>query len=180
MTDLQKRETLKRMGITGISALAASLAASPAASTPVLTALNASSVEDLNPRAVMNASRGVSDLSINIIATTSVPESTAVFTNMTDEELLVQHFLPGTIVFGNRSVDLNGVPASPLLRIAPHGVVSRPVQLVPVDTGAIMEYVWADDAVSPISEHTDVITLGAFVADRRLLVYPVPTLPVPA
>jgi len=173
MTDLQKRETLKRMGVAG--------AVAAVATTPVLATLNPATVGLSAAVGAPPMQRGVSDLSISIIATTSVPgSSTAVFTNMTDEEIVVQHFLPGTIVFGDRRVDLNAVPGAPLLRIAPHGVVSMPVQVNRIDTQAMMEYVWADDAVSAISEHTEVVTLGAFVADHRLIVYPVPALSIPA
>ncbi|MBX2882442.1 MAG: hypothetical protein KTR32_21010 [Granulosicoccus sp.] len=167
MTDLQKRATLKKMGVTGVGMAVAG--------TPAAAAWRhvAEKHEVVTEHHVANS--GVSDLKIEIIASTSVPENTVLFTNMTDEEIVVQHFMPGSIIFGDQYLDLNGVRGDLLIRIPPKGVISRPVRLSRLSNQPVMEYVWADDAVTPITEQTRVVSLGAFVADQRWYVYPVPT-----
>lgn len=131
MTDLQKRATLKKMGVTGVGLAVAS--------TPAMAAWQHVNEKSGPASLLPPVTQGVSDLKIDIIATTSVPGDTAVFRNMTDEEMVVQHFMPGSIIFNDHYVDLNSVRGDMLIRIPAQGVVSRPVRVTRLSDQPVMD-----------------------------------------
>ena len=164
MTDLQKRHTLKLIGGTGIGV-------GTIVSPLVATALNAgtsgktSGVVDSQPI-------GVADLHIDIISTTAIPEQSVILTNNTNDVLQIDRFIPGAVVFEESMVDLNSLITSSPIVLEPHHSLASIIDVRPVSAHPILEYVWASDAISPLSPETDIISVGVFVADRQAVVYP--------
>lgn len=196
MTDLQKRQTLKLITGTGLGFSALGVAG--LSSSLLASESNTGSAQyapDISSR-----SRGVADLQIDIISTTAIPEQSVILTNNTDDVMTLDKFMPGTIVFKDSMVELNSLLESGPITLEPHHAMSATVEvwnllalstlapraLVPPALAApklappnlappIIEYVWAENAITELSTETDIIAVGAFVADRQAIVYPIET-----
>jgi len=163
MTDLEKRRTLKLIGGTGIGAGLASSSA-------------IASFDLLNP-AETDAHSGLSaggtvELDINIISTRALPEQSVILTNNTDDVITIDRFMPASVIFNESLVDLNSLLESGPLHIAPHQSVSSEVEVWNLLAKPVLEYVWATDAMYPLSDETDIVPVGAFLADGKAIVFP--------
>lgn len=116
------------------------------------------------------------ELQITIVSTDAVVEDTVILINKTTQPLHIKQFRPGAVVFSNKLVKLNDLCQSDKdLVLQPERPFAAPVKiwhlLTLADSG--FEYIWANEAVSPLSENTDIVTLGGYVTEQQAVLFPV-------
>jgi hypothetical protein len=161
MIDKQKRNTLKLIGGSGV--VAATATSASLLGTSLAGAADTQAVSPLR-----------ADLEVMIIDTGSLPEDTALITNLTNGDVVIDDFLPGTIFFNDKWVSLNDVFSRSLLngRVVPAGhSVSAPIKFQPLGHGETGDYLWAQQSVSALTEQTDIVTLAATLQQRRAVVF---------
>lgn len=162
MHDSSKRNTLKLLGGTtaGI-AIPTSVVMAESATRP-----NAAS------RFPAGAKRSP-ELLIQLIHSTAVPDDSIVLQNKTNDKLVISRFMPGTVIFDDVQCDLNEAAQQELVLEAGQ-LMSLRTLMTAVDSDSIMEYVWANGVVDPASKYSDLstVTMGAFMADNKAIVYP--------
>lgn len=175
--DARKRQTIKMLG------------AVPLMSVPVMGA--AGGLAQLSSEAVSRAESAIASLpmakprtsmalEIHIINGTAVPENSVLIRNTTNEDMIISRFMPGHIIFDGQHMDLNAAinkntinansDALPLVSSAGQSKAFL-YDIADAKHFRHVEYVWADHAVAALSEHTSVVTLGAFMADTNAVVY---------
>ena len=177
--DAGKRSLLKAIGWSSVAAGIGGL------STGVLAAETAAG--HAAPKAESaGVKQGVHrpELGINIFSSSSVPGESVVFRNSGDQAVTIDGFVPGAIIFGNRVIDLNDLlhgdgQGSGSIEIAPTRIVSFLAYSQPLhQKGSINEYVWVEESQRQISEDAVLVSLGAFLADGKAVVYPYADQPV--
>ena len=110
-------------------------------------------------------------LEIQILDTTAVPDNNVLIRNSSDEQLIINRFVPGHIYFNDQIMDLNeAVGNAPLLLKAGQSKAFD-FKLWPVVNAGPVEYVWADHVVENLNDNTSVVTLSAFMADTNAIVH---------
>lgn len=179
MIDLNKRDSLKKLGMAGIATAATGASAMAIAFESAESILGATTESGMQPR-----SYGVTDLKIDIIQSSNLQLDTVLLSNLTDEDMLIRHFRPGSIYWDNQYLDLNALRAnsgdSLALQVPALSAISVSARSQTASNLNPMEYVWADDAIDIIDHQTTKVSLGAFVVDHQLLVYPIPGLSIAA
>ena len=165
MIDHNKRNTLKLTG-----------AALAAAAIPAKTLLASVADHSRAGQPAAGASLGVSELKIEIFSSSSERRNTIVLTNLTDTPIEVNHFKPGTVVWGNQYIDLNALRGDVGIRLARESAMNFSVHRKTLHHALQSEYIWADDAITVIDRTTNRLLLGAFVSDSQLHAYPIPTI----
>ena len=171
--DAQKRRTIKMFGTIPLMSVPV------VGSAGALTQKNISSTRhaDVAVAALPAAKPRTSmALEIHIITGTSVPENSVLIRNTTDEDMIISRFMPGHIIFNGQHMDLNAAINADIGTAQPlflSGGQSKAFLYDIADAKDFrhVEYVWADHAVAALSEHTSVVTLGAFMADTNAVVY---------
>ena len=164
MIDHKKRNTLK---ITG--------AALATAAIPAKALLAGVADYPATGQSTAAENLGVSQLKIEIFASSTEDRNTIVLTNLTDRPMNVNHFKPGTVVWDNQYIDLNALRGDVGIHLAKGSAMNFSVHRKTLHHAFQSEYIWADDAISRIDQTTDKILLGAFISDHQLLAYPIPT-----
>jgi hypothetical protein len=162
MHDSSKRNTLKLLGgSTAGVAIPTSFAMAETATRPN-TASPFPAATKRNP-----------ELLIQLIHSLAVPDDSIVLQNQTNEKLVISRFMPSTVIFDDVQCDLNEA-AGRELTLAPGQVISLRTQMMAVDSDSIGEYVWANGAVQPSLNYSDVsiVFMGAFMADKQAIVFP--------
>lgn len=168
MTDTSKRRTLKWFG-------AAPLTAIPFASMAGMS-------NDLDPQQLdlPPAVQRKSELQIQIIDTSSVPDNSVLMFNAGTEQLLINQFITGTVIFNNRMLDLNSMTTAAPIVLEPGQTKSFDAEVFSVLAVPPVEYVYADHAAEILNAETSVIRLGAFMFDDMAVVYADPAKIVPS
>lgn len=160
MLDSKKRQTLKFIGAVPLVSLP--FAASATLLDPTETLLP--ELPNPSPRTGM-------DIEIMIIDSSAVPDNNVVFRNHSDETLFVSKFLPGHIVYEGKLMDLNAAMGDRHIELLPGQSKAFQYDVWPIVNAGPVEYVWAEHAIDVLSEETSIITLGAFMADTKAVVY---------
>ena len=166
MPDQKKRRTLKVMGAIPLAGVAAGVAGTATASLASMADFSSSSVL---PKPVSRT--GSMQLDIQIIDTSAVVNNHLLVRNTTDEALTVTRFMPGHIVFNNKFLDLQQLINSKPLVLMPGQSKSFDYNIQPIEKMSNIEYVWAEHAISALSIETNVVYLGAFMADTNAVIY---------
>jgi len=161
MHDISRRSTLKLLAATGASAVL------PVSLLTVEAAAQASGVSQFPAPATRTP-----DLYIDLIRSTAVPDDSVVLYNASSETIVVGNFVAGAVVFNDVKIDLNAAAGGKSLVIKPQQLVSLRTKAVPVQRDEVMEYVWANSAAQPISDHLTTVQLGVFMVDDQAIVYP--------
>lgn len=162
MTDTSKRRTLKWFG-------AAPLTAVPFASMAGISAGLDPQQLDLPP-----AVQRKSELQIQIVDTSSVPDNSVLMFNAGSEQLIINQFITGTVIFNNRMLDLNSMTTAAPIVLKPGQTKSFDAEVFSVLAVPPVEYVYADHAAEVLNDETSVIHLGAFMFDDMAVVYAEP------
>ncbi len=161
MHDSSKRHTLKLLGgSTASVVIPSSIVMAEAATRPT------------RHNQFPQAAKRRPELLIQLVRSTAVSEDTVVLRNTTNGQLVISQFMPGTVIFDDVQCDLNEAAAGKELILQPGQVMSLRTQMAPIDTDSVMEYVWANASTQPISGDVSLVSLGAFMADGRAVVYP--------
>lgn len=128
-----------------------------------------------------DASFAVASLTVEIVTGESTPEDTVLLSTIANSPVSLQRFMPGTLAFGDRTLDLNRVLLSGELKLVPGAVQSVLLPAVPRQPdSALREYLLVDSAVEmlgaiPGATHdtrAQIITLHAMVdAEGTAAVY---------
>jgi len=164
MLDQNKRRTLKILGITPLVSLPVVATAAGSGHT------NEPELNSILPETTDNQGTGM-PLQIQILDTISVPDNNVVLRNTSDEPQLISRFLPGHIYFNGKIMDLNEAVGNAPLRLQAGRSKAFDFKFWPVVNAGPVEYVWADHAVEALNENTSIITLGAFMADTKAVIY---------
>lgn len=172
LLDAGKRQSLKLLGGAGLGLAAGGIAFVPQAS---------AGTRDENPETRNHNVSRQHDIMIEIFSSTGVTGESVLIRNTTSDELAIAGFLPGTIVFGNRYVDLNELLANDgnasQLTITPGHTISFQANARAIsENDSIHEYVWAESSKTQVTEDCVVVSLAGFMADDKLVVYPNPQL----
>ncbi len=165
MFDQNKRRTLKMMSVT------------PLVSVPLFASLVSQSQANMvdnnatSHNLKTDNKSGGTQLHIQILDTTSVPDNNVILRNDSNDTLIISRFMPGHIFFNNQIMDLNEAIGSDQLVLQPGQSKAFDFEIWPVLNAGPVEYVWADHAVEILNENTSVITLGAFMADTNAIVH---------
>lgn len=178
MIDPDRRTTLKLMALGGATAATASL--------PAWAAAPLRGAADAHPA---GSAEGSPDLVIQVIDCDSFAFDTLMLSNTTDAPMRITQFLPATLIYGDKHLDLNALTgrsnSSDVLELpAGHSRSWQADAWRREPEAGLVEYVWANDAVEALTDETRVYKLGAFLADQRAIVFPdprrLPRLSVPA
>lgn len=164
MIDQTKRNSLKAIGV------ATAAAALPSPMLMASTAFEKLSLETGN--AIENL--GISDLKIEIITSNSVKHNTVILSNLSEQTIAVKHFKPGTVIWGDQYLDLNGLRGHVGLNLAPGSAMNLSVHRQSIHHAFQSEYIRADDAITTMDKNAHRILLGACLSDGQLLAYPIP------
>ena len=165
MIDRTKRSTLKMMGMA--TAAAALPAGTLLANNEVIAPLTAGAV---------SPNLGVSDLKIEIITSSDVKHNTVILSNLSDDTLPIKHFSPGSVIWEDQYLDLNGLRGHVGLTLAVGSAMNLSVRRQTLKHSFQSEYIWADDAVNTIDRNTSRVLLGAYLHNGQLHAYPIPTI----
>lgn len=121
-------------------------------------------------------SQDISDLRIEILTSDTVNHNTVILTNLSDQTIQVKHFRPGSVIWDDQYLDLNGLRGHVGLSLTAGSEMHLSVHRKKIKYSFQSEYIWADDAMAPVDKHTNRILLGAFMADGHLHAYPIPAI----
>jgi len=165
MPDISKRRTIKLIGvapIVGVPVVAS-------AASDVLSQQARKTTIDSLPPAVPRLNS--MQLDIQLIDTSAVTSQEMLIRNTTDEKLVVTQFMPGHVVFGDRFIDLQAALRTQSLVLNAGQSKSLDFDIMPINKMDHIEYVWADHAVHALSDETNIIHLGAFMANTSAVIY---------
>ncbi len=166
MIDQKKRSTLKSIGLV-----------TAAAAIPSQALLASNRFEDeITTTSASSKGLGMSDLKIEILTSHTVKHNTVILSNLSDQSLAIKHFKPGSVIWGDQYLDLNGLRGHVGLTLAAGSTISLSVLRQTINYSFQSEYIWADDAITPHNKNTNRVLLGAFLANGQLHAYPIPTI----
>lgn len=170
MINQAKRDTVKKLSVATLA---------PLAPTAVFAGFSNSDVQ----KVATGQSTGITDLQIDIIASSETHRHTILLTNLTDSTLPVRHFSPGLVYWRDEKgqhhhLDMNALRSHVAIDLAPGQATSLSMkarsQRQTADLANVNNGTWADDAVTRLDQNTLKITLGAYQHQHQLIVYPIP------
>lgn len=166
MFDHKKRNTLKALGAATVATALPSQALLAGALNPGHNEISNAATEGL----------GVTDLKIEIITSKNARHNTVILTNLSKQTLPVKNFLPGSVIWDEQYLDLNSLRGHVGLNLAAGSAMNLSVHQQRIQHAFQSEYIWADDAITPIDKDTNRILLGAYLTDGQLYTYPIPNI----
>jgi len=179
-----RRRALKVLGAGVVSPLAITaldVAAATSGATADVTGTNSGTLD--------GAAGGYThDLEIHVFSSSGVVEDSLLIKNNLDERLVVNTFRPGMIIFDDRFIHLPSVieaafgNGGPVLNLEAGQTISLTTVSEPLYgrqwarksnliTNDFVEYLWADDAITNVSDDAILVSTAAFVTDNTALLY---------
>ena len=169
---VSRRRLLQMMSVAGVLPGGALAVDQPAVVNDAMNATNVHASE------LENCLQRPNDLLVDIISSSAVPDDTVVITNNTADDIELAGFLPSIIVVEKKFLDLAALNGDAPLVLGAGQLVSFQISLDDVRGkawdalgGKRIQYVWADDAISRISEEMKLASVAGFLTDDQAILY---------